>query len=161
MPRKNPSECIEYRITLGTYERSLLAEFTEQRKKEVQVANVMKVAQPVGLGVAGAVLGYGIYRGLVDFEAGNAADLAEWIASKTTVPLYDWLVQTSSGMTDDEYAQYNADLEASPLGQKSFLGQVSEFGQFMVGKGTLWGDGGDDGVGDDGLINMAWRSVFG
>ena len=42
MPRKNPSECIEHRITLGTYERKEFKEFIDAKTALAKAESAVK-----------------------------------------------------------------------------------------------------------------------
>ena len=61
MPRKNPSECIEHRITLGTYERKEFKEFIDAKTALAKAESAVKTGEAVayGVGIAGVLtLGY-------------------------------------------------------------------------------------------------------
>jgi hypothetical protein len=75
LPRKAPSQVLEHRMTMGTYERNLLTEIKTDIDKGIKIAAVGAVAVPVtlGVGLVGGMglLGYGLYQGLSSFGFGN------------------------------------------------------------------------------------------
>ncbi|WP_438995678.1 hypothetical protein, partial [Poseidonia sp.] len=85
MPRKAPSEVIEQRIALGTFERQLLTPMLEARKREAY----LKTALYGTVGLAGvATLGTMAWLGIQAYAlVGGAADdlAAKWDEVKGTV----------------------------------------------------------------------------
>jgi len=73
MPRRAPDGqgVTEHRITLGNWERNLIAETKSDIEKTVFVAGLTAVAMPVSIVIGGGLLGYGLYRGLSDFSFGS------------------------------------------------------------------------------------------
>jgi len=80
MPRRAPDGqgVTEHRITLGNWERNLIADTKEDIEKTVILAGLTAVAMPVGVAIGGGLLGYGIYRGLDSFSFGAAKKLSDW-----------------------------------------------------------------------------------
>ena len=63
MPRRAPDKVQEHRITFGNYERQFVTEIKTDVEKTVKVAALSALAVPVSIGVAGALLGLGLYKG--------------------------------------------------------------------------------------------------
>jgi len=79
MPRRAPDGqgVTEHRITLGNWERQLIAETKEDIEKTVKYAGLTAIALPVGVALGGGLLGYGLYRGLSDFSFGSDK-ISDW-----------------------------------------------------------------------------------
>jgi len=61
MPRGKPTEIIEQRITLGTFERQWIVEQEDYLKNQVAQTKLAIVAVPIGIGLGCGALGYGMY----------------------------------------------------------------------------------------------------
>jgi len=83
MPRSNPSDCCEHRITLGTWERSKLAEVIEQQNSFKRTQLWVDGAVPVGVIAVGAGIGFAGYF--------IATGLAGWAMGELVGPLWDWV----------------------------------------------------------------------
>jgi len=64
MPRKAPDTVTEHRVTLGNYERELLKEEIDDIQMQMMLSNIAKLAEPVGIAIAGVGIGIGLYYGL-------------------------------------------------------------------------------------------------
>jgi len=83
MPRRAPDGqgVTEHRITLGNWERNLIAETKSDIEKTVFVAGLTAIAMPVSIAIGGGLLGYGLYRGLSDFSFGSEK-ISDWFKNK-------------------------------------------------------------------------------
>jgi len=83
MPRRAPDGqgVTEHRITLGNWERNLIAETKEDIETAAKFAGLSVVAMPIGAVIGGGLLGYGAYAGMCAMAGaipGNPFSLNSW-----------------------------------------------------------------------------------
>jgi len=110
MPRRAPDGqgVTEHRITLGNWERNLIAETKSDIEKTVLVTAWTAIAMPVGIVIGGGLLGYGLYRGLSDFSFGSDKIGDWWKDLKDRAP-------TKEGLREDEGSWFGALLRLTGL----------------------------------------------
>lgn len=64
MPRKAPTEVIEQRIALGSWERQYVAQQTDYVRSQISQAKFSIVAMPIAVTIGAATIGYGAYAGM-------------------------------------------------------------------------------------------------
>jgi len=145
MPRRAPDGqgVTEHRITLGNWERNLIAETKEDIETAAKFAGLSVVAMPIGIAIGGAFLGYGFYKGAEYIGAGlNSLDIWPDLGGGSalgwlTFGLYDDLANAASKEQDKRRAEQGL----PPKEKVSSAESLAEFLLHMfTGKGILWGD---------------------
>ena len=147
MPRRAPDGkgVTEHRITFGNYEREFVTEIKNDVEKTVKVAAISAVALPVSIGIGGAFLGYGLWKGGLEISKGLrnfqlldgfGLDEGESALGWLTFGLYDDLAKASQDEVNKNRAK-----EGLPPKEKQSTGEsLVNFFLFMTtGKGLLWG----------------------
>mgnify|MGYP003630523725 CR=1 FL=1 len=146
MPRRAPDGkgVTEHRITLGTFERSLITETKSDIEKTIKVATISAIALPVSIGVGGAILGYGLYKGGKQIGLGlrnfqlfdDFLDEGESAMGFLTFGLYDNLAKSAKEKED----QARAEQGLPPKEKKGTAENLTDFLLTLwTGKGILWG----------------------
>tara|TARA_R110000751_G_scaffold103921_2_gene199288 strand:+ start:108 stop:569 length:462 start_codon:yes stop_codon:yes gene_type:complete len=144
MPRRAPTEIVEQRITFGNYERQFVTEVKNDAEKALKVATISAVALPVSIGIGGALLGYGLYKGGKQIGIGlrnfqlfdDFLDEGESAIGFLTFGLYDDLAKHAKDKENKSRAEQG-------LPPKEKKGTAENLGDFLLtlwtGKGILWG----------------------
>ena len=145
MPRRAPDQVQEMRVTFGNYEREFVTEVKNDVEKTVKVAAISAVALPVSIGIGGAFLGYGLWKGGLEISKGLrnfqlldgiGLDEGESALGWLTFGLYDDLAKASQ----DEVNRNRAKKGLPPKEKQSTGESLVNFFLFMTtGKGLLWG----------------------
>ena len=144
MPRRAPDQVQEMRITFGNYEREFVTEIKNDIEKTIKVATISAVALPVSVGIGGALLGYGLYKGGKQIGIGlrnfqlfdDFLDEGESAIGFLTFGLYDDLAKAAKDAEDKARAEQG-------LPPKEKKSTAENLGNFLLGwvtgKGILWG----------------------
>ncbi len=54
----------EHRVTFGNYERELITQKVDDLETQIMLGNIAKLAEPIGIAIAGVGIGVGLYYGL-------------------------------------------------------------------------------------------------
>ena len=145
MPRLAPTEIVEQRITFGNYERQFVTEVKNDVEKTVKVAALSAVALPVSIGIGGAFLGYGLWKGGLEISKGLrnfqlldgfGLDEGESALGWLTFGLYDDFAKAQQ----ESINRKRAEKGLPPEEKKSTGESLVDFFLFMTtGKGLLWG----------------------
>jgi len=145
MPRRAPDGqgVTEHRITLGNWERNLIAETKEDLELAAKFAGISVIAMPIGIAIGGAFLGYGLFKGSQFIGAGlSDLDIMPDLGGGSVL---GWL---SFGLYDDlaEAAMKEQDKRRAEQGlpPKAKVSSAESLAEFLLanftGKGILWGD---------------------
>jgi hypothetical protein len=144
MPRRAPDQVQEMRITFGNYEREFVTEIKNDIEKTIKVATISAVALPVSVGIGGALLGYGLYKGGKQIGIGlrnfqlfdDFLDEGESAIGFLTFGLYDDLAKAAKDAEDKARAEQGL----PPKEKKSTAENLGNFLLgWLTGKGILWG----------------------
>jgi hypothetical protein len=144
MPRRAPDQVQEMRITFGNYEREFVTEIKNDIEKTIKVATISAVALPVSVGIGGALLGYGLYKGGKQIGIGlrnfqlfdDILDEGESAIGFLTFGLYDDLAKAAKDAEDKARAEQGL----PPKEKKSTAENLGNFLLgWLTGKGILWG----------------------
>ena len=144
MPRRAPDQVQEMRITFGNYERQFVTEIKNDIEKTIKVATISAVALPVSVGIGGALLGYGLYKGGKQIGIGlrnfqlfdDFLDEGESAIGFLTFGLYDDLAKAAKDAEDKARAEQGL----PPKEKKSTAENLGNFLLgWLTGKGILWG----------------------
>ena len=147
MPRRAPDGkgVTEHRITFGNYEREFVTEVKNDVEKTVKVAAISAVALPVSIGIGGAFLGYGLWKGGLEISKGLrnfqlldgiGLDEGESAMGWLTFGLYDDLAKAAKDAEDKARAEQGL----PPKEKKSTAENLGNFLLgWLTGKGILWG----------------------
>ena len=144
MPRRAPDQVQEMRITFGNYEREFVTEVKNDIEKTIKVATISAIALPVSVGIGGALLGYGLYKGGKQIGIGlrnfqlfdDFLDEGESAIGFLTFGLYDDLAKAAKDAEDKARAEQGL----PPKEKKSTAENLGNFLLgWLTGKGILWG----------------------
>lgn len=109
MPRKPVEKTVEHRITLGTYERTLLANsIKSEQKNDLQQSAISAGGQVLGSAVGSGALLYAValYLGYSVFD--NVKDATVGFVDKLSTGLSTVLTEVTGGLTADERKWFGA-----------------------------------------------------
>ena len=144
MPRRAPDQVQEMRITFGNYEREFVTDVKNDIEKTIKVATISAIALPVSVGIGGALLGYGLYKGGKQIGIGlrnfqlfdDFLDEGESAIGFLTFGLYDDLAKAAKDAEDKARAEQGL----PPKEKKSTPENLGNFLLgWLTGKGILWG----------------------
>ena len=144
MPRRAPDQVQEMRITFGNYEREFVTDVKNDIEKTIKVATISAIALPVSVGIGGALLGYGLYKGGKQIGIGlrnfqlfdDFLDEGESAIGFLTFGLYDDLAKAAKDAEDKARAEQGL----PPKEKKSTAENLGNFLLgWLTGKGILWG----------------------
>lgn len=109
MPRKPVEKTVEHRITLGTYERTLLSNaIKSEQKNDLQQSAISATGQVLGSAVGSGALLYAValYLGYSVFD--NVKDGISSFTDKISTGLANVLTEVTGGLTADERKWFGA-----------------------------------------------------
>jgi len=141
MPRRAPDKVQEHRITFGNYERQFVTEVKTDVEKTVKYTALSALAVPVSIGVAGALLGLGLYKGGQMIGKGlNEFQLLDW----TPTPIIEEVKDAWTGVKwgidprEDADSSTTPTLEEIAFATKDYSWfQKQELWLYVVSGGTL------------------------